>query len=114
MRADTLRPELDVSDKSRYHFHVRGSAVIRYCAPCETVRDGDGRWCDTPTPGDRSTSPTVTDSKWLPRNPKAAPTVQKVWEPESADFCSTMPLLRHCSEDEVVEVEFASLKQMQS
>ena len=33
--------------------------------------------------------------------------MQKPWEPETADFCTTRPQWRHCSQSEVVEVEFA-------
>ena len=39
--------------------------------------------------------------------------MQKPWEPETADFCTTRPQWRHCSQNEVVEVEFA-LSQSQS
>ena len=35
------------------------------------------------------------------------PIVQKSWEPETVDFCTTGSQLRHCSQNEVVEVEFA-------
>ena len=33
--------------------------------------------------------------------------VQKPWEPQTADFCTTRPQLRHCAQNEVVEVELA-------
>ena len=41
-------------------------------------------------------------------DPQKDPTAQKMWEPDTADFCAMKPQLRHCSEDEFVEVGFAS------
>ena len=67
------------------------------------------RTYSTSAPGETHTATTETDSQWLPNQdyPKDDPTVQKPWEPGTADFCTTRPQLRHCSQNEVVKVEFA-------
>ena len=63
----------------------------------------------TATSGETHTATNETDSQWLPQqdHPKGDPTAQKQWEPETANFCTTRLPLRHRSQNEVVEVEFA-------
>ena len=67
------------------------------------------RTCSTSASGEPHPAPTETDSQWMPKqgHPKSDPTAQKPWEPETADFCATKPQLRSCSENEVVDGEFA-------
>ena len=40
-------------------------------------------------------------------DPNGDPMAKKPWEPETADLCATKPQFRHCSEDEVLAMEFA-------
>ena len=63
----------------------------------------------TTAPGETHSTVTETDSQWLPTqyHPKGDPIVLQPWELEIADFCTTRLQLRHCSQNEVVEVEFA-------
>ena len=60
-------------------------------------------------PGEPLISTTEIDSQRLPQqdHPKGDPKAQKPWGCETADSCAKKPELRHCSENEVVEAEFA-------
>ena len=48
----------------------------------------------------------------MPDHPKGDAIVQTPWESETADLCKTRPQLRHCSLNEVVEVDLRCLSQM--
>ena len=108
MRAGTLRPVFQRNEGSRKRLMSDDQPSSAAVNPVKRVATNTATY-STSAPGETHTATTDTDSQWLPKqdHPKGDPQCRSRGNLRLPIFCTSRPQLRHCSQNEVVEVEFA-------